>query len=223
MTLRSTQSAPRRSRTASRWLWGIAVVLAVCAGLFLLLVSGFATRIAQTTPSDPPTTADGIVVLTGGPSRIADAVRLLEQGRGDRLLISGVYPSTTSTEIAATLEANEALFDCCIDLDYRAQNTFGNAREARDWAKRNGYRSLIVVTNDYHMPRTLVELGKTLPDVELRPFPVDSGLAEPSRWFSDPGAMRVLSGEFVKYTLSLVNLRLGRSIDESQSAAATGT
>src|SRR5262249_26265695 len=43
--------------------------------------------------------ADGIVVLTGGSSRVADAIELLSEGRGKRLLITGVHRATTSAEI----------------------------------------------------------------------------------------------------------------------------
>ena len=44
--------------------------------------------------------ADGIVVLTGGTSRVSDALELLASGRGKRLLITGVNPGTTTGDIA---------------------------------------------------------------------------------------------------------------------------
>ncbi len=190
------------------------VVAAVSLGIF-------ADKVARQASPMAGVAADGIVVLTGGPSRVADAVRLLERGSAERLLISGVYPATTSGSIAATIRANQALFDCCIDLDYRAQNTFGNASEARDWAARNAYRSLIVVTNDYHMPRSLVELGRALPpSVRLVPYPVPSERVRPDQWWRDPFTARVLSGEMVKYGLALVDIRFGIAVDERYQAAA---
>lgn len=57
-------------------------------GGFLL----FATGIPRT-ETPPPHSADGIVALTGGASRITDAMELLAGNQGRRLLISGVNPA----------------------------------------------------------------------------------------------------------------------------------
>src|SRR5260221_10536911 len=61
--------------------------------------------------------ADGIVVLTGGSSRISDAIELLASKRGQRLLISGVNPTTRQQEIARLMPEYKKIFDCCVDLD----------------------------------------------------------------------------------------------------------
>src|SRR5262249_47080387 len=77
--------------------------------------------------------ADGIVVLTGGSSRVADAIELLSEGRGKRLLITGVHRGTTTAEIARLAPAYERLIACCVDLDHSAINTVGNAVETKRW------------------------------------------------------------------------------------------
>ena len=61
--------------------------------------------------------------------------------------------------------------------------------ETGNWARANKFKSLIVVTSGWHMPRALIELAHELPDVMLVPYPVVSermreeplvvGLAEP--------------------------------------------
>ncbi len=102
--------------------------------------------------------ADGIVVLTGGTSRVSDALELLASGRGKRLLITGVNPDTTTGDIAREVVSYNKLLACCVDLDYSALNTYGNAVQARRWAMAHGFHSLIVVTSAYHMPRALAEL-----------------------------------------------------------------
>src|ERR1700687_2233616 len=87
--------------------------------------------------------ADGIVVLTGGTSRVTDALELLAAGRGKRLLISGVNPGTTTSDIAHQVYEYSRFLSCCVDLDYSALNTLGNAVETRRWVIDRGFHSLI--------------------------------------------------------------------------------
>src|SRR5262249_38538179 len=75
--------------------------------------------------------ADGVVVLTGGDSRVSDGLALLAAGRAKRLLISGVYTGTTTSDIARQVVDYNRLLTCCVDLDYSAINTLGNAVGAR--------------------------------------------------------------------------------------------
>ena len=90
-------------------------------------------------PAPPPDPrADGIVVLTGGAARIDGALQLLAEGRGKRLLISGVNPAVTppGTRLDASTTASAGILDCCVDLDQRGAGHVGNAAETRDWADR---------------------------------------------------------------------------------------
>src|SRR4029077_377425 len=128
--------------------------------------------------------ADGIVVLTGGASRILDGIELLAGGRGQRPVIRGGDPGTTTGESARPVPEYARLLACCVDLDHSAVNTLGNAVETRHWVKHRGFRSLIVVTSSYHMPRTMVELAWQMPDVELIPFPVISEKMRNEPWWT---------------------------------------
>src|SRR5262249_2366417 len=128
--------------------------------------------------------ADGIVVLTGRASRIAEAIELLAKGRGKRVLISGVYPTTTSTAIARLMPEYQQWFDR-IDLDHSAENTVGNAVQTRNWAKKNNFKSLIVVTSNYHIPRAMVEISHQFPDAELIPFPILPEKVHIEAWWSN--------------------------------------
>lgn len=150
--------------------------------------------------------ADGIVVLTGGSSRIADAVELLASKRGRRLLISGVNPATRQQEIARLMPEYKKIFDCCVDLDRSALNTVGNAVEARRWAKDQGFKSLIVVTSNYHIPRAMAELSHQLPEASLIAFPVVTHRLS-DMWSNDATA-RLLFFEYLKYMVAQVRMRL---------------
>jgi uncharacterized SAM-binding protein YcdF (DUF218 family) len=202
------QTAPRRGLLA-RWarpLTGMGIALIVTAAAIALAGFGWFIWSVPTDEVVLSRSADGIVVLTGGTSRVTDAMELLAAGRGKRLLISGVHPSTTMREIARVVPAYEALLECCVDLDHSAENTVGNAVETRRWAKARGFRSLIVVTSNYHMPRTMMELGQQLPEVELIPFPVISDRQRAEGWWTAPTA-RLLISEYLKYLIAQVRIR----------------
>ncbi len=165
--------------------------------------------------------ADGIVVLTGGPSRIADAVDLLAIGRGKRLLISGVHRTTTPGELAQQVPDYQRLMTCCIDLDH-STNTVGNALETRRWVKERGFRSLIVVTSSYHMPRTMAELARQLPDVELIPFPVVTDRMRAEPWWTSGPTAKLLLFEYLKYMVAQVRMRVAPAASLSRLAGTGG-
>ncbi len=155
--------------------------------------------------------ADGIVVLTGGPERIEQAVKLLSQGKGKRLLISGVHPSTSRKDLSRLVPRHKVMFKCCIDID-NARDTIGNATLTKDWVLQRGFGSIIVVTASYHMPRSMVELRRTMPSVELIPFPVAVNNVHVDAWWSYPGTMWLLTKEYCKTIPALVRLGVSQAV-----------
>jgi uncharacterized SAM-binding protein YcdF (DUF218 family) len=145
--------------------------------------------------------ADAIVALTGQGGRLAPAVTLLEKGDGQRLLITGVNRLLSKRSLKTLLHGGQA-FDCCADLGFAALDTRGNAAETARWVRAHHYGSLIVVTANYHMPRSLVEFGAQMPDVKLVPYPV---AADPLNMLSWGNAKR-LHGEYFKYLASVVRV-----------------
>jgi uncharacterized SAM-binding protein YcdF (DUF218 family) len=147
--------------------------------------------------------ADGIVVLTGGQARIPAAVKLLAHGNGRRLLISGVNPATTRRELIRLMPDTKMLFRCCIDMDKVARDTIGNANETRVWMEKRRFRSLIVVTSTYHMPRSLAELRRTMPDIELIPYPVKPPSVDIRAWWASTATLQLLTWEYAKFVPAL--------------------
>ncbi|RMF02419.1 MAG: YdcF family protein [Alphaproteobacteria bacterium] len=183
----------------------------IAFGLAILLV-GFVLFLGATGPQSIPAgrKADGIVALTGGKARIGEAVKLLSRKRAKRLLITGVHPETTSRQLRKLVHGSSELFECCIDLGREARDTRGNAVETRDWARKHNYTSLIVVTSSYHMPRSLVELRRLLPDVELLPHAVVPQSFRASGWWADQRVMRLILSEYLKYLPALALLCFSR-------------
>jgi uncharacterized SAM-binding protein YcdF (DUF218 family) len=185
----------------------VLVVLAVYA-------AGFVWFLAQIRPDEerPTVRADGIVVLTGGSSRVSDAVELLANGYGRRLLISGVERTNGIADISRTLPDSSPLRNCCIDLDWSAVNTRSNASETRRWARDRSLRSLIIVTSNYHMPRALLELSHAMPDVTLVAYPVIGDKWRDEPWWSSGAAVRLLWLEYMKYLAANVRVHVDRFV-----------
>jgi uncharacterized SAM-binding protein YcdF (DUF218 family) len=194
--------SPRILRVTKRVTSTALLLLGIAA---LALSFGFVRFAERAAGALPPADAraDGIVVLTGGSARIDGALQLLAEGRGGRLLISGVNPVVTRRAIGVTLDKeSRRLLRCCADLDHRAEDTVGNAVQTRRWADRQGFASLIVVTSDYHMPRSMAELAEAMPNRELIAFPISSSEVRLADWWRDPEAFSLLVREYGKFLLA---------------------
>jgi uncharacterized SAM-binding protein YcdF (DUF218 family) len=209
MILQSDDRSPNAPShaTASRLY---ATVVAVVAMAFVAAAIGFVAFLSQLRGAEtrPDRKADGIVVLTGGSSRVSDAMELLAASYGKRLLISGVHPTSGASDISRSLPESQALFNCCVDLDYSAVNTRSNAAETRRWVHDRGFKSLIVVTSNYHMPRAIVELSRAMPDIALIPFAVVGDKWREEPWWTSSTTLRLLLWEYVKYVAAELRVRL---------------
>jgi uncharacterized SAM-binding protein YcdF (DUF218 family) len=185
-------------------------IVAALAIMFVGAAVGFVGFLSQLRGAEikPSQTADGIVVLTGGSSRVSDAMELLAGGYGKRLLISGVHPTNDVSGISRSLPDNQSLLGCCVDLDRSAVNTRSNAAETRRWARERGFKSLIVVTSNYHMPRAIAEMSHAMPDMELIPFAVVGDKWREEPWWTSGATVRLLLSEYVKYVAVEVRVRL---------------
>ncbi|WP_269584949.1 YdcF family protein [Roseibium sp. Sym1] len=200
----ATVSAPAPRKRFGLRIVFVAVLTALLAGAigqFALFAHTIATAKVPSSAN-----ADAIVVLTGGHARVSEAVRLLEEGRANRLLISGVHPGTTREQLAAVTASAMPLEKASVDLDRVALNTAGNAAETAAWVKKNGFGSLLVVTSAYHLPRAEAELSGALPDVDLIAYPVFSKDLKLESWYQEPATMRLLMREYVKYILARLRI-----------------
>lgn len=207
--------------TAAPRGWLRAALVAGLAIVFVGAACGFVGFLSQLrgVEAAPTSHADGIVVLTGGSSRVSDAMELLAGGYGKRLLISGVHPTNAASDISRSLTDNQSLLTCCVDLDRSAVNTRSNAAETRRWAHEQGFRSLIVVTSNYHMPRAIVELSHAMPDIHLIPFAVVGEKWRDEPWWTSGATVRLLLSEYVKYVAAELRVRLADAgLDPTQEA-----
>ena len=195
-----------RRRGRSRMRAGLWTVLAATMLWFGGLV-WYASLIPR--PGAPsPMKSEAIVVLTGGSDRMAEGLRLLEGGFGRKLFVSGVYHRVEVKELLRVAKKNPGELECCIELGYTADNTAGNARETAAWMDKEGFRSLRLVTASYHMPRSLIEFHRAMPDIEIIVHPVFPEGFKRDEWWLWPGSTTLIASEFGKYLLALVRIEL---------------
>jgi len=209
MSQQSDDRSPKAAVRQPRGMLRAAIVATLALG-FVGAGVGFVAFLSQLHGVEvkPARKADGIVVLTGGSSRVSDAMELLAGGYGKRLLISGVHPTNDVSDISRSLPDNQSLLGCCVDLDRSAVNTRSNAAETRRWARERGFKSLIVVTSNYHMPRAIVELSHAMPDIALIPFAVVGDKWRDEPWWTNGATLRLLLSEYAKYIAAEVRVRL---------------
>lgn len=189
----------------------------------LLLVLAWAAAIAffawkiDSYALDDSTNADAIVVLTGGGGRVEYGLELLANGRGKALFISGVNKSVPLGDLlnAAPDEVRSMIGVLSfgkITLGREATNTVGNAEESMEWIRSRGYKSVLLVTADYHMPRAKAEFKANLPrDVVLIAAPVDTGDYKSLGWVNDVKTRNLILSEFHKLIFARLRHYLIRS------------
>lgn len=194
-------------------------LIGIAALIWLVGLFAFAERVRSLAPAPEPERADAIVALTGpSAERVNAAIRLLEQDKGERVLISGVNPEVRRQELRELTPGSNRLFNCCVDLGFEAETTTGNAAEIAAWARSKGYDSLIVVTSDYHMPRSLMEIRSAAPGVELTPYAVETPSLDNSRWWRAAVTARRMTLEYMKYLAVMVRVTLDRITGEGAEA-----
>jgi uncharacterized SAM-binding protein YcdF (DUF218 family) len=134
---------------------------------------------------------DAAVVLTGASGRIEHAMDVLRQGKARRLLIAGADPLVTKADMMRRIPGNAQVIKCCVDLGSESVDTRTNAEEAQRWLGQHKFKSVRLITSDWHMRRARYEFARALgPKFKLV---TDGVRTEPS--------FLTLFGEYNKYVL----------------------
>jgi uncharacterized SAM-binding protein YcdF (DUF218 family) len=169
------------------------VITRIGSFLLLLYLLGFvlfAFTLGKPAPADAPPT-DAAVVLTGGPGRLDHGIGVLKAQKAQRLLVDGVDPAVTKADLANRIAGSSKWFECCVDLGSESVDTRSNAEEAARWLASRHFKSLRLITSDWHMRRSLYEFHRALPR---------SAVIVPDAVATEPSFI-TLFGEYNKYLL----------------------
>ena len=206
----SNDSLGRHQRTGPRWIRRLVILAVIAALAWLGGLIWYAGRIPLPGPA-PAGDTEAIVVLTGGSSRLGEGLRLLAEDRALKLFVSGVYRGVDVRMLLQMAARKPDNVECCITLGYAADNTAGNAQETAAWMAQQGYRSLRLVTASYHMPRSLLEFRRAMPDFDIVAHPVYPERFRHADWWRWPGSTGLVISEFNKYLAASVSIGPGRA------------
>ncbi|HEV2549847.1 MAG TPA: YdcF family protein [Stellaceae bacterium] len=194
------------ARPMRRKLGWTALLLLAVAAFWLGGFLWFAQQIPQAV-GDLESETDAIVVLTGGSQRVQSGLSLLAAGKAKKLFISGVYHGTDVAALLRVSHQSPEHVACCIVLGHEADNTLGNALETAQWMRQEGFRSLRLVTASYHMPRSLLEFSRAMPEVRIVAHPVFPERDHADRWWASARPFAHVLAEYHKYLLALSGVR----------------
>jgi len=204
ISFRDQRSAP--PGIGRRLVHFLLLVIVIWLGGFLAFAAAIPPKVRD---ADRP--VDAIVVLTGGDVRLAEGFALLDRGIAKKMLISGVADGVKLPALLQALngsQPSQQMLDCCVTLGYDARSTEGNALESLRWLTDNGFKSLRLVTANYHMNRSLLEFRRAMPGIEIIPHPVFPRQMQEPYWFARPGTMYLLFNEYHKYLAAAGRARI---------------
>lgn len=185
-------------------------MIMMLSGIFLVLwiagYLGFLGAVIMQKPG-PDTKTDAIVVVTGGAGRIRTGLELLASGKVQNLMISGVDKKVGLSEIYSMWDGDSHAVECCVTLGHEASNTKENAAETLQWVRDNEFKSLRLVTSNYHIPRTRMEFRRAMPDTHIIFHPVKTLETEKS-------GIRFFYIAFTEYNKTMLTF-LRHSFDQS--------
>ena len=182
-------------------------ILTALLGLFIVLGLALASfqKFVLTLPNDDtqlPAPIDGLVVATGGQLRIQKGVELLAGGKADRMLISGVGKGITKELLKENLAISNRqarFFDCCVEIEFTATDTNGNAQATFEWMKKYALDDILLVSANYHLPRAELIFKQYLPENSVYFQAVNPPDLKLSAWYSNWQTTRLLLKEYLKY------------------------
>ncbi len=139
---------------------------------------------------------NNIVVLTGNAGRLAVGLDLMDNNINSRMLITGVAKGVKYSDIIKNRDSKKDR----IDLGYNAQSTLGNALETALWI------NIILITDNWHMPRTLLLFKASMPNREIVPYAVKTVNFEFKEYLQFYNRTFFIYEEHMKYIISHVQV-----------------
>lgn len=165
--------------------------------------------------SDPIKKADAIVLLSGGGKvRNEEAVKLYNNGAADSIVVTqtlGAGSKATTVETYRQLNLGGVPMYKIQTATGTATSTFDEARQVAALAERQGFKSILVVTDPYHSLRARILFTSELRDVGVRVKVASASdhWYQPLTWMFSREGWRVTITEIAKIGAIILGVRGG--------------
>ena len=150
---------------------------------------------------------NNFIVLTGGDNRVKKSLKIFFsiKNKNKNLFISGVGQGFNKKTLKKLTQNNpnyNKIIDCCIQIEGISRNTFSNAVESLKWVKSKKINSFVLLTNNYHMPRAMLEFKSIFKDIKITPYVF---IDENKIWWK---TKTNYISEYFKYNLTYLRINL---------------
>ncbi|MBL6680380.1 MAG: YdcF family protein [Alphaproteobacteria bacterium] len=156
-----------------------------------------------------------IVILTGGTNRIKDGFDIInkfdEKSKYTiKILVSGTGKGFTKLSLQNMLspDFDLKLIKCCVELDAISQNTYSNAKQTLKWSTKNNIKEFILITSNYHMPRSILEFKNKMPNIRILTYPIKPRKHEINNWLNSFETFSLIFYEFCKFIISNIRINI---------------
>ena len=152
-------------------------------GMFILWLISYVFFIAYTyldkAPQKQYLNNTPVIILTGDNGRISQGLELAERIDSPDIFITGVNESLNKNDIIRNWQADK--LDSLISIDHKALNTIGNIEQSVAWLQQREFDKAVIVTSNYHMPRTKMLLNVKAPEFSFLSYPVQNAHLTPQK------------------------------------------
>jgi len=180
---------------------------------FFIELNSFKERIL-TLQKDPINLSSKVVILTGGTNRIKEGFEVIykldkKSISNLKVLVSGTGKGFSKLSLQEKLNPNFdlRLIECCVELDGVSHDTYSNAIETSKWVSKNNIKEILLITSNYHIPRSILEFQNKMPNLKILYYPITPKQHQINEWLKSFETFSLIFIEYCKYIIANVRIK----------------
>ena len=180
---------------------------------FFIELNSFKERIL-TLQKNPINLSSKVVILTGGTNRIKEGFEVIykldkKSITNLNVLVSGTGKGFSKLSLQEKLNPgfDLRLIECCVELDSVSQNTYSNAIETSKWVSKNNIEEILLITSNYHIPRSILEFQNKMPNLKILYYPIIPKKHQINKWLKSFETFSLIFIEYCKYIIANVRIK----------------
>ncbi|MCF8058633.1 MAG: YdcF family protein [Bacteriovoracaceae bacterium] len=186
------------------------IFIYIISGYFFILLSDNENK--KTEQKFFKTSPDLIVIFTGDNGRIPYGIKLAKKFNQSNIFITGVYNKNSVETLLNPLQLGNEIDGNLLEIDYFARNTVENCLSTlRYLRQKKGFKEVLVISHDYHIPRIKVIFNKILTEDDPYEIFYSGFETDYSEWRN----LKILYTEVYKFIRTYAFLMIWDSESES--------